>query len=74
MTINTITETIYEDGSGTSGLYEIYGQQFSGITTGRGGKITVTALGIRSSYRSAKERGCVRSGSKALERYLSQFV
>lgn len=72
--ITVLEETIYSDGSGSAGLYEVYGQRFSGVTTGRGGKVTVIPLGIRSGYRTGREKGSVRHAVRVIEERLSALV
>ena len=72
--IETLDETIYTDGSGSAGTYRVLGHEFSGITTGIGGRITVTPLRISTGYRGGREKGIVRSASRAVESYLSQYI
>src|SRR5690554_496707 len=70
MAIKVLDETVYSDGSGVTGLYEVYGQKFSGIHTGE--KTTVTPLGIQSGHRGGRAKGMVRTAVKAIEAHLEE--
>lgn len=66
--VKVLDETVYSDGSGVAGLYEVYGQRFSGIHNGE--RATVTALGVATGYRSGKAKGWARTGASAVEKRL----
>ena len=73
-TINVLEETIYSDGSGSAGLYEIYGVQMSGITTGAGGVVTVTPISIGTGHRSGRYKQLVSHACYMLEQRLQPLV
>jgi hypothetical protein len=67
--LRTITETVYSDGSGVAGTYEVYGARYSGIRTPE--TITVTPLGIPTWHQSARAKGVRRSACAQIERHLA---
>jgi hypothetical protein len=67
--MRTITETVYSDGSGVAGLYEIYGARYSGIRTPE--TITVTPLSVPTWHQSARTKGIRRSACAQVERHLA---
>lgn len=67
--IKVLEETVFSDGSGSVGLYEVYGQRFSGINNGDG-KVTVTPVGIRSGFRGDREKSAVKSASRLIETHV----
>lgn len=68
-TIEIIEQTIYSDGSGVSGLYQVYGARFAGSRNPEGG-VRVFALGIPSRRLARKTKGVIASAAKAVERHL----
>ena len=66
--VTVINQDIYQDGSGISGLYQVYGLKLSGIHTGE--KITVTPLNIRPGYRGRGEKETLRTAVRAVEQHL----
>jgi hypothetical protein len=66
VTIKVLNETVYGDGSGSAGLYEIAGVRLSGINNGDG-KVTVTPIGVRSGFRSWAEKKATARAIAALE-------
>lgn len=66
--IKTVSEEIYSDGSGSCGVYEVYGIRFSGIHTGE--KATVTPLGIGNGRMPGRTKGVIRSACAAIEKHL----
>ena len=70
--IKIIEETIYPDGSGSCGLYEVYGMRFSGISN-HNREVTITPLVTGSGRRTHKERGMRRTATKAVARHIEQI-
>lgn len=71
--LQIVEETVYTDGSGSCGLYTVWGVSFSGINNGEG-KVTVTPVGIGSRYRSPRERGIIRSGARKVEAHVAALI
>ena len=65
-TIRIIEETLYADGSGMAGTYVVYGMRF-GVCASSADKVTVTPVGVGSSYMPAREKGMRRRASQILE-------
>jgi hypothetical protein len=63
-------QKVWADGSGVSGLYEVYGTKFQGIHDGDE-RITVSALNVREhGHRGARDKGVVTTGRRLVERHL----
>lgn len=69
-----IDETVYSDGSGVAGVYEVYGQRFSGLHAGEGCEPRVTALGVPSGFRSGRAKALVASGRALVEQRLTTIM
>jgi hypothetical protein len=67
-----VEESVYSDGSGSAGVYEVYGVRFSGIHSGE--RVTVTPLAVRAGHRGGREKGIVRSGARLVERHVAALV
>jgi hypothetical protein len=63
--ITVLEETVYSDGSGVAGTYEVYGVRLSGLHSGE--SCTVTPLGIPTSHRGGRSKGIVRSAIRIIE-------
>lgn len=68
--LKVLDETVYSDGSGSAGLYEVYGVRLTGINNGSG-KVTVAPLNIRTGYRGGREKGVVKTACKIVEAHVA---